>query len=93
MALRIVLPNVLELRRLPERRHVPVQAAQPRVDGGIARADVAQVGLEVLHVDRVEADNRCEEADVGFGGSRAEVVGGLLGEVGFDAVEGGEEGG
>jgi hypothetical protein len=48
----------------------------------------------VLHVDRVEADDGCEEADVGFrDGGRGEEVGcGGLRKVGFEAVEGFEEG-
>ena len=46
----------------------------------------------MLHVDGVEADDGCVEADVGFGDGRAEVVGcGVGGEVRFGAVEGGEE--
>ena len=47
----------------------------------------------MLDVDGVEADDCCVETDVGFGDGRAEVVGcGVGGEVGFGAVEGGEEG-
>ena len=47
----------------------------------------------MLDVDGVEADDGCVETDVGFGDGRAEVVGcGVGGEVGFGAVEGGEEG-
>ena len=47
----------------------------------------------MLDVDGVEADDGRVETDVGFGDVGAEVVGdGVLGEVGFGAGEGGEEG-
>ncbi len=46
----------------------------------------------MLDVDGVEADDGRVEPDVGFGDVRPEVVGcGVLCEVGFGAVEGGEE--
>lgn len=49
----------------------------------------------MLDVDGIEADNGCVEADVRFGEVRGrEEVGSAGGrEVGFDFVEGGEEGG
>ena len=63
------------------------------MQSGIAGADVADVAFEMLHVDGIEADYCCVEADVGFGDVRAEVVGGGVGgEVGLGAGEGGEEG-
>lgn len=61
----------------------------------VPRPDVPHVAFEMLHVDGVEADDGRVEPDVGFRDVRAEVVrtrGGLLGQVGFGAVEGGEEG-
>lgn len=83
---------MLEFGGLSERRHVPVQLPQPAVDGRVARANVTQVALEVLDIDRIEADDGGEEADVGLGDVFAKVVGaGRGGEVGFSAVEGGEE--
>ncbi len=54
----VVPLDVLKLRRVAECRQVPVQVAHPRVDGGVAGTDVANVALEVLHVDGVEADER-----------------------------------
>ena len=66
---------------------------QPFMQSGIAGADIADVAFEMLHVDGVEADYCCVEADIGFGYVRAEVVGGGAGgEVGLGAGEGGEEG-
>lgn len=69
MTLGIMLLNMFKLRRLFTKRlgKVPVQVPHPLVQGRVARANVADVALEVLHVDRVEADNRRVEADVGFG--------------------------
>jgi len=58
----------------------------------VAAPDVAQVALEVLHVDCVEADDGRVEADVGFCQAVAEVVWAAgLGKVCFGAVEGLEE--
>ena len=74
MALRIMLLDVLKLRRLPERRVSPIQIPQPAVQGGVPGPDVPNVALEVLHVDDVEADDGGKEADVGFREARAEVV-------------------
>lgn len=98
MALGVVLPDVLELRRLAKRGHVPVQRAQPAVDGRVPRADVAHVALEVLHVHGVEAHDGRVQPDVGLGDGRAEVerrrvvLGSLFrGQVGLDPVQGREE--
>ena len=93
MTLRIMFLDMLKLRRLPKRRHLPVQMPHPAVQGGETRADVAEVAFEVLDVDGVEADYGCVEADVGFGDVGAVVEGaGVGGEVVFGAGEGGEEG-
>jgi hypothetical protein len=59
---------------------------------GISAADITDVALEVLHVDGVEADNRCEKADVLFCEAVAEVVRTAgLGEVLFRTIQGLEE--
>jgi hypothetical protein len=50
--------DVLKLRRLLEGRLVPVQVAHPAMQIWVAGADVAQVALEVLHVDGVKSDQR-----------------------------------
>ena len=42
---------------------------------GKAAADICNVALEMLHVNRVEAYNSCVEAHVGFGNLIAVVVG------------------
>lgn len=90
--------DMLKLRRAAERLLAPIQAPHPAVQRRVPRSDVPHVAFEMLHVDGVEADDGRVEPDVGFGDVRAEVVwarrgGGLLGQVGFGAVEGGEEGG
>ena len=89
-----MLLDMLELRRLLERRHVPVQISEPAVDGGIAAADVADVAFEVRHVDGIEADGGHVQAHVRFGESFSEVVrslGRCGREPGFGFVEVGEE--
>lgn len=69
VALGVVAPDVQEVGGGREGRRrragrVPVQVPQPGVDGRVAAADVADVALEVLHVDRVEA-NQGYETSVG----------------------------
>ena len=51
VAARIVILDVQEIRRVLEGRVVPVQVAHPRVQVWVARPDVLDVALEVLHVD------------------------------------------
>ncbi len=94
MALGVVFLDMLKLRRLPKSRHVPVQLPDPLVQRRISRSDVSNVALEMLYVHGIEADDGGVEAHVCFGDVLAVVVGsGVLGEVCFGAVEGGEEGG
>lgn len=58
VAPRVIPLDVVKLRRLLERRHRPVQISHPPVQRWVARPDVADVALEVLHVHGVEADQR-----------------------------------
>jgi hypothetical protein len=92
MTLRIMGFNMRELSRVPESRVVPIQVPQPLMDIGVTGSDVSDVGLEVLDVDGVEADDSGEEADIGFGdrGAVVEWAGGGR-EVLFYPVEGAEE--
>lgn len=93
MTLRIMLLDMFKHRRLPKGRYIPIQFPQPFMQIRITGSYIADIAFEVLHVDGVEADYGCVETDVGFGYGGAEVVGGGVGgEVGFCAVEGGEEG-
>ena len=75
MALGVMLLDMLKLGGIMERWHVPIQLPQPFVQIGIARPDVPDIALEVLDVDRVEADNGRVEADVRFGDRGPVVVG------------------
>lgn len=72
MALGVVLLDMLKLRGIFESGNVPVQVSQPPMDRWVSRSNVADIGLEVLDVDRVEADNGCEESDICFGDGVAE---------------------
>ena len=89
---RIMLLDMLKLGRAPERLDIPIQIPQPLVQRRVPGANVPDVALEMLHVHGVEADDGRVQADVGFGDGRTEVKGvGVLGEMGFRAVEGFEE--
>lgn len=88
--------DLRKLRRLPERRHIPIQMPQPPMNMRVSTPHIPQITLEMLNVDDVEAYDGREETDVSFGDGVAEVVfvsGGVYGgEMFFGAVEGGEEG-
>jgi hypothetical protein len=93
MTLCVMVLDVLKFCRVLERRHVPVQMPHPLVEVWIASADVANVALEVLYVDGIEAHDGGVETDVSFsdGGRRKEVRSRRLGEARFEAIDGLEE--
>lgn len=88
-------PDMLELRRLPERRDIPVQIPHPAMDSRIAGPYIPEVTLEMLHVHRIKADDRREEPDIRFCDRRAEIERLAcflrVREVRFDLVQGREE--
>ncbi len=93
MTLRIMLLDVLKFRRVLEPINIPVQMTQPLMQSRVAGANVADVALEVLDVDGVEAHDSGVQADVGFGdGGRGEEVGrGSGAKVLFETIERFEE--
>jgi hypothetical protein len=93
MALGVVILDMLKLSRILERREVPVQMPHPLVQVGISRPDVANVALEMLHIDGVEAHNRRVQTDICFCDCwrREEVGRRRLCEMGFETVQGLEE--
>lgn len=94
MAPRVMPLDMLKLRGILERRLIPVQVAHPLMHGGISRADIANIALEVLDVDGVEANERDVQSDVGLGDVLAKVVRSVLlfAQVLLSAVEGFKEG-
>ena len=93
MTLCVVILDMLKLRRLLERRYVPVQLPEPLMQCRITRSDIADVALEVLHVDRVEANDGSVEANVCFGDVGTKIVRrSVLSKVSFGAVKRGEKG-
>ena len=89
----VMIFDMLKLRRVFESRNVPVQLPQPLMQRRIARSDITNVALEMLHIDGVEANDGSVKANVCFGDVGTEVVrSGILGQVGFGTVEGGEKG-
>lgn len=93
MALCIVLLDVLKLRRILESRHIPVEVPQPFVQRRVPRADIADVALEMLHIDRVEADDGSVESHIRLRDVLAEIVGcGVLRQVSLCPVQRRKEG-
>ena len=57
MALRIMFLDMLELCRLSERRHIPIQVPQPLMQCWVSAPDVTDIALEMLHIHRIESDD------------------------------------
>lgn len=89
----VVIFDMLKLRSVLERRYVPVQLPQPLMHRRITRSDITDVALEMLHVDRVEANNGGVEANVCLGNVGTKIVrSSMFSKVSLGAVEGGEKG-
>jgi len=58
MTLRVMPLNMRELRRLSERRNLPVEVAEPLVEVRVVGADCFDIGLEVLHINDIKPHNR-----------------------------------
>ena len=67
MTLCIVLLDMLEIGCLREPLHIPIQVFEVVVQKRVVVSDGAEIALEMLHVDRVEPDQRRLRADVDFG--------------------------
>ena len=93
MTLYVVIFDMLELRRVFERRYVPVQLPQPLMQRRVARSYITDVALEMLHIDRVEANDGSIEANIGFRDIGTEIVGSsVFSKMSFGAVERGKKG-
>ena len=65
---------------------------QPLVDCWIATSYIADIALEMLHINRVESNDGCIESNVGLSDGRTEVVWfSIFDEVFLDAIQGYEE--
>ena len=93
VALGIMLLDMFKLRSLPKRWHIPVQVSQPSMQRWISGAYIADIAFEMLHVNRIEADDSCIEANISFSDVLAKVVRVCMGgQMLFRAVKGGEQG-
>lgn len=89
--LRVILLDMPEICRILELRVIVIQVLHPVVQDRVIVADGAEVALEVLHVDGVEADEGGVGADVELCHLGAEEVGAFAGSGEFlQFVEGGE---
>lgn len=97
VALSVVELDVLELSSFVESRNIPIELSDPAVNGREARADITQIALKVLHIDRVETNDSGEQSNISFGDLITEEIGLrgslLLDKVSLNLVERGEEGG
>lgn len=73
MASRIVFLDVIKDGCIFECGHVPVQVPQPLVNVRVAGTDIAEICLEMLHIDGVKADYGGIEPDISFGDSIPEI--------------------
>ena len=74
MTPRIMLLNMLKLRRAAKRLDVPVQFPQPLMQMRKPAPDIGDVALEVLHVDGVEAHDGGVQPYIRFGDLVAVVI-------------------
>ncbi len=74
MALRVVILDMRDLGRRIEGISLPIQMTNPLMDGRVPRSDIAEIALEMLHVDGIESDDGGEQSNVGFGDVLAEIV-------------------
>lgn len=92
MTLRIVILNMRKLRRLPKRRHIPIQVSQPLMNMRISTSNVPDIRLEMLDINRIKPHNRRKQSDICFRHFVPVVIGPRGGgKMGLDAVERGEE--
>lgn len=70
MTLGVMILDVLKLSRVFECRHVPVQVAHPLVEVRISGANITNVALEMLHIHRIEANNRGVQTNISLRNSR-----------------------
>jgi hypothetical protein len=66
MALRVMVLNMLKLRRVLERGIIPVEMSHPLMEIGITTPNIADIALEMLYVDRIEAHDSGIQADISF---------------------------
>lgn len=96
MRLCVMLLDMLKLRRLFECGNIPIQMSQPLMNRGIPRTNIPQICLEMLDIDGVKPDDCRVEPNIRLGDGVTEVVDLALflslGQMGFDAVQSGEEG-
>lgn len=74
MTLRIMFLDMFKLRRLPKSRDIPVQLPQPLMQRWIPRSDVPNITLEMLHVNRIEADDGGVQTNIRLGDVLAVII-------------------
>ena len=84
---------MLPLRRLPKRRHIPIQLPQPPMNIRIPTPHIPDIRLEMLHINHIESYHRGIQPHIGLGYVFAIIVWAISdgGEVFFDAVQRGKE--
>ena len=74
MTLCIMLLDMLEISRLSERRHIPVQLAHPAMNSGIPGTNITNITLKMLNIHGIKANNRREEPDISLRQSTSDKV-------------------
>ena len=87
MALCIMVLNMRKLRRILKRRNIPIQMPKPLVDMRISRADISDVGFEVLDIYSVKSYYCGEQPDIRLRNTLAVIVRTFgFGEVLLDSI-------
>jgi len=64
MALSVMVLNMRELRRILKRRDIPVQMSEPLMNVRVSRANIPDIRLEVLHINRIKPHNRGKQPHI-----------------------------
>lgn len=76
MAFGVMLLDMFKLCRFGECRYIPIQISQPLMKRRIARADIANVAFEMLHVYWIEPHNGSVQTNICFSNGLSKVKGG-----------------
>src|SRR6266536_2538057 len=75
VTLSVMVLDMRELSRVLERRNIPVKMSEPPMNVRVARSDIPDVRLEMLHINNIEPHNSCEYPDIRLCNILAKIVG------------------
>ncbi len=74
MTLRIMMLDMIKVRRFAERRDFPIESSEPLMQMRISTSNISNVAFEVLHVYHIEPHDRGIQPDIRFGETVTEQI-------------------